>query len=41
MAAMQRDTQRRSDAISVGLVIVLLALVLPAVLDPFHLNLMS
>lgn len=37
----QRDTQRRSDAISVSLVILLLAVVLPAVLDPFRLNLIS
>lgn len=35
------DTQRRSDAISVGLVILLLATLLPAVLDPFRLNLIS
>ncbi|MFX5914917.1 hypothetical protein ABTE45_19045, partial [Acinetobacter baumannii] len=41
MATVQRDTQRRSDAISVGLVILLLAVVLPAVLDPFRLNLIS
>ncbi|MDI1237289.1 MAG: urea ABC transporter permease subunit UrtC [Polaromonas sp.] len=41
MAATQRNQQRRSDAISVGLVILLLALVLPAVLDPFRLNLIG
>lgn len=41
MAAIQRNQQRRSDAISVGLVILLLALVLPAVLDPFRLNLIG
>ncbi len=41
MTATRPDTQRRSDAISVGLVILLLAVVLPAVLDPFRLNLIS
>lgn len=41
MNATPRDSQRRSDAISVALVLLLLAVVLPAVLDPFRLNLIS
>lgn len=37
----KRDPQRRSDAISVSLVLLLLIVVLPALLDPFRLNLIS
>ena len=41
MAVTHRDTQRRFDAVSVIVVVLLLAVVLPAMLDTFRLNLIS